>query len=92
MVIRILNSMKKDIETMKNNQTEMKNDISEMKNTLEGMICRLDEARDRMSELEDKVEKKSFNQSSKREEKTPAEFTLIWEIQTNSFLKYCYIY
>ena len=46
MVIRILNSMKKDIETMKNNQAQMKNSIYEMKNTLEGIISRMDEAMD----------------------------------------------
>ena len=43
-VIRILNSMKKDTETIKKDQSETKNTISEMKNTLEGIKSRLDEA------------------------------------------------
>ena len=46
MAIRMLNSMKKDIENMKNNQSEMENNISEIKNELEGINSRLDEAKD----------------------------------------------
>ena len=44
--IRILNSMKKDIETMKKDQSEIKNATSEINNTLEGINSRLDETED----------------------------------------------
>ena len=46
MIIRILNSMKKCIETIKKNHSEIKNEISEINNTLEGINSRLDEAED----------------------------------------------
>ena len=64
MVIRMLNSMKKDIGSMKNNQAEMKNNIFEMKNTLE-RISKMDEAEDQISELEHKVEKNHPNKAPK---------------------------
>ena len=57
-IIRILNSMKKDIETIKKGQSEIKNAISEINNILEGINSRLDEVEDWISDLEDKVEKK----------------------------------
>ena len=66
MVIRILNSMKKDIETMKNNQAQMKNSIYEMKNTLEGIISRMDEAMDWVSKLEDKGGKNYQSEQQKK--------------------------
>ena len=44
MIIRILNSMKKDIETTKKDQSEIKNAISEINNTLDGINSSLDEA------------------------------------------------
>ena len=46
MTIRVLNSMKKDIETITMDLSEMKNAISEINNTLEGIISKLDEAED----------------------------------------------
>ena len=46
MIISILNSMKKDIETIKKGQSEIKIAISEINNTLEGINSRLDEADD----------------------------------------------
>ena len=46
MIIRILNNMKKDIETIKKNQSEIKNAISEINNTLGGINSRLHEAED----------------------------------------------
>ena len=46
MILRILNSMKKDIETIEKGQSEVKNEISEINNTLEGTNSRLDEAED----------------------------------------------
>ena len=46
MVIKMFNSMKKDIEMIKEGCLEMKYMISEMKNTLEGINHRLDEAED----------------------------------------------
>ena len=46
MIIRILNSMKKETETIKKDQSEIKNVISEVDNTLEGVNSRLDEAED----------------------------------------------
>ena len=55
MVIRMLNSMKKDIGSMKNNQAEMKNNIFEMKNTLERINTRINEAKDPNICLKDKV-------------------------------------
>ena len=44
MIIRILNSMKKVIETIKENHSEIKNAASEINNTPEGVNSRLDEA------------------------------------------------
>ena len=46
MIIRILNSMKKGIETIKKDQSEIMNAISEINNTLEGINSRLGEAED----------------------------------------------
>ena len=46
MIIRTLNSMKKDIETIKKDQSEIKNAVSEINNTLEGINSRSDEAED----------------------------------------------
>ena len=43
MIIRMLNSMKKNIKTTNKDELEMKNVVSEIKNTLGG-INRLDEA------------------------------------------------
>ena len=43
MIIRMLNSIKKNIKTTKKDELEMKNVVSEIKNTLGG-INRLDEA------------------------------------------------
>ncbi|KAF6088397.1 hypothetical protein HJG60_008223 [Phyllostomus discolor] len=57
MIIRILSSKKKDIETIKKDQSEIKNAISDINNTLKGINSRLDEAEDQISDLEDKVEK-----------------------------------
>ena len=57
MIIRVLNSMKKDIETIKEDQSEIKNAICEINNTLEGINSRSVEAEDQTSGLEDKVEK-----------------------------------
>ena len=59
MIIRILNSMKKDIEIIVKDQSEIKNAISEINNTLEGMNSRLDGAEGQISDLEDKIEKMS---------------------------------
>ena len=49
MIIRMLNSLKKDIESIKKNQWEMKNVVCEIKNILEGINSRLDEADNRNS-------------------------------------------
>ena len=46
MIIRILNTMKKDVETLKKNQSEIKNAIAGINNTLEGINSRLNEAED----------------------------------------------
>ena len=46
MIIRILNSMKKDIEAFQKDQSEIKNAVSEINNTVEGINSRLDEAKD----------------------------------------------
>ena len=54
MMVKMFNTMRKDIVTMK---TEIKNDIVQIKNTLEGIYSTLSEAEDRNSELEDRVEK-----------------------------------
>lgn len=37
MVIKMLKSMKKDIETMNNDELKIKNTISDMKHTLKGL-------------------------------------------------------
>ena len=68
MIIRMLNSMKKDIETIKKGQSEIKNTISEINNTLEGINSRLDEAQDQISDLEDKVEKTPSQSNKKKKE------------------------
>ena len=65
-VIRMFNSMKREIEITKKDQSEIKNMISEMKNTLEGINSRMDEAEDQMSDLEDKVEKTPIQSSKKK--------------------------
>ena len=54
MVIRTLNSMKKDLETIKKDQWEIKNTISEINNTLEGINSRLEH---QIRDLEDNIEK-----------------------------------
>ena len=46
MVIRMLNSVKKDLETIMKDQPEMKNIRSERKITQEGRNCRMGEAED----------------------------------------------
>ena len=43
-IIRILNSIKRNIETILKDQSEIKNAICEINNTLEGINSRLDEA------------------------------------------------
>ena len=45
MIIRILNSTKKDTETIKKDQSEIKNGLSKINNTLEGINSRLEEQR-----------------------------------------------
>ena len=44
MIIRILNSMKKDLESIIKDQPEIKNAVSEINNTLEGVNSGLDES------------------------------------------------
>ena len=51
MIIRILNSMKKDIETIKKDQSEKKSTISKINNTLEGINSRLEAAKDQIGDL-----------------------------------------
>ena len=65
MIIRILDSMKKDTETTKKNQSEIKTAISEINNTLEGINSRLDKAEDQISVLEGKVEKNTQAEQQK---------------------------
>ena len=66
MIIRILNSMKKDIETIKKDQSEIKVAISEINNTLLGVInSNLDDSEDRMSVLENKVDKTTQEEQQK---------------------------
>ena len=67
MIIRILNSMKKDIKTIKKDKSGIKNAISEINNTLEGINSRLDEAEDQISDLEDRVGKYKSSRAVKRE-------------------------
>ena len=65
MIIRVLNSMKKDMEIIKKDQSETKNAISEINNTLEGISSRFDEEEDKISDLEDKVEKNNWAEQQK---------------------------
>ena len=67
-IIRILNSMKKDIETIKKDQSEIKTAMSEINNIMKGINSRLDEAEDRISDLEDKVEKNTHTEQQKEKE------------------------
>ena len=60
MIIRILNYMKKDLETIKNDQSEIKNAISEINNTLEGLKSRLHETQDRKNTQPEHQNKKEF--------------------------------
>ena len=69
MIIRILNSMKQDIETIKKNQSDIKIEISEMNNILEGINNRLDEAGDRIGVLENNVGKNTQAEQQKKKEK-----------------------
>ena len=46
MIIRVLNSTKKNIETIKKDQSEIKNAISEINNTLKGIKSTFDESED----------------------------------------------
>ena len=57
MIIRILNSMKKDTEIIKKDQSEINNALSEINHTMEGINSTLDEAKDQISDLEDEVQK-----------------------------------
>ena len=66
MIIRILNSIKKDIETIKKDQSDIKNTIFEINNTPEGINGRLDEEKAQINDLEVKVEKKNPSQAAKR--------------------------
>ena len=59
MIIRILKSMKKDIETIKQDQSEIKNAISEINNRLEGINSRLGEAEIKSMIQKTRQEKKS---------------------------------
>ena len=56
MIIRVLNSVKKDIVTIRKDQSETKNAVSGI-NTLEGINSKLDDTEDHISHLEDKVQK-----------------------------------
>ena len=66
MIMRILNSMKKDTETIKKDQSEIKNAIPEINNILEGINSRLDKAEGRINILEDMVEKTDPGRVAKR--------------------------
>ena len=68
MVVRMLNSIKKDIQIIKKNQSEVKVIISEKKNALEELNSRLGEAEDGISYLEDKIEEIP-NQNSIKEKR-----------------------
>nr|KAF6387341.1 hypothetical protein mMyoMyo1_007850 [Myotis myotis] len=67
MMVKMLNSMKKDIVTLKKEQSEIKNDITQIKNTLEGIHNRLGEAEDQISELEDRIENITQSENQKEE-------------------------
>ena len=67
MIMKVFNSMKKDLETIKKDQSEIKNTIFEINNTLEGINSRLDETEDQISDLENKVEK--ITQAEQKKEK-----------------------
>ena len=66
MTIRILNSMKKDIEAIKKDQSEIKNAIYEVNNALAGINSRIDEAEDCFSDLGDKVENNTQTEQQKK--------------------------
>ena len=65
MIIKLLKTMKQDIETIKKDQSEIKNAISEINKTQEGINIRLDETEDQINNLEDKSQK-TLKQSSKK--------------------------
>ena len=66
MIIRILNSMRKDIETIRKDQSEIKNAVSKIYITPVGINSKLDEAEDHISDLEDKIEKNTQASSKKK--------------------------
>ena len=68
MILGILKSMEKDIETIKKDQLEIENEIPEINNTLEGINSGLDEAGVCISDLEDKIEKKHPGRAPKRKQ------------------------
>ena len=59
MIIKTLDSTRKDIKTIEKGQSKINNALSEINNTLEGISSRLDETEDQIGDLEDKVEKNS---------------------------------
>ena len=74
MIIRMLKSRKKDIETIKKDQTEIKNAMAEINDTLESINSRLDRAEDWISDLEGKVEKNTQPEEQKEKKIKCGEF------------------
>ena len=54
-MVKMQESINKDLEKLKNKHTETNNTITGIKNTPEGINSRLSEAKERISELEDKM-------------------------------------
>ena len=54
-MVKMQESINKDLEELKNNNTKTNNTIIEIKNTLEGINSRISEGEERISELKDKV-------------------------------------
>ena len=54
-MVKMQESINKDLEKLKNKHTETNNTITEIKNTLEGINGRISAAEERISDLEDKM-------------------------------------
>ena len=59
-MVKMQESINKDLEKLKKKQTETNNTITEIKNTLEGINSRISEAEEWISELEDKMVENYF--------------------------------
>ena len=80
-MVKMQESINKDLEELKSKHTETNYTITEIKNTLEGINSRISEAEEQISELEDKmVEITSEEQNKvKRMKRTEDSLRDLWD-------------